>query len=474
MSDIVYVCLSDMHFGEEDSLLTNLRAGYSDIDTSEPSPVLKQLVKCLEFLISRNQRRKKPKLILNGDILEMALCSTEEAAMAFERFIELTMKKDKELFDNKILYIPGNHDHHLWETAREKQYVDYIRKSKKKQLDTPWQVTNLFVAKGRGAVPSSFLTTLVHRRFPKIVIEIAYPNLGLLNQDSSRCVVFHHGHFLDPLYRLMTTLRTLAFPERREPSTIWDVEAENFAWIDFFWSTLGRSGQAGEAIERIYEKMYDPKQFKRFLHDFIDNVDHKYNLPGIDLLANRVLKSMASAFVENQVKVLERKDVKEPLSSKIKDGLRWYIDGVLREQIRGELDRKVPSDVTFVFGHTHKPFSHTIEKEESFKPINAYNTGGWVVESVKPELFHGATVLLVDSALNCTHVRLYNEQVNPSSYAVTVEVSPREREQVNPLFNRISSLVDPAAEPWGTFSTLVSEETQIRRQNLERRIQARE
>jgi len=265
MAYIAYVCLSDMHFGEEDSLLTNLRVGSSKIDTSQPSAVLKQLVKCLKFLILRNRGKKKPKLILNGDILELALCSTKEAAMAFERFIELTMKKDKELFDSKIIYIPGNHDHHLWETAREGQYVNHLGKSKKKQLDAPWQVTNMFVAKGRGAVPSNFLTTLVQRRFPEVVIEIAYPNLGLLNQDASRCIVFHHGHFLDPLYRLMTTLRTLAFPKRREPLAIWDIEAENFAWIDFFWSTLGRSGEAGIAIERVYEKMHDPKQFNKFL-----------------------------------------------------------------------------------------------------------------------------------------------------------------------------------------------------------------
>ncbi|UCF16803.1 MAG: metallophosphoesterase [Phycisphaerales bacterium] len=472
MADIAYVCLSDMHFGEEDSLLTNLRVGSSRIDTSQPSAVLKQLVRCLKFLISQNRGKKKPKLILNGDILELALCSTKEAAMAFERFVELTMKKGQELFGSKIVYIPGNHDHHLWETAREKQYTNHIGRSKKKQLDEPWRTTSMFVATGSGTVPSGFLTTLVQRRFPEVAIEIAYPNLGLLNQDASRCVVFHHGHFLDPLYRLMTTLRTLAFPKRREPLAIWDIEAENFAWIDFFWSTLGRSGEAGKAIERVYEKMYDPKQFKTFLHDFIDNLDHKYDLPSIDWVTNRILKGMATAFVKKQAKVLERKDVKDPLSNKIEDGLRWYIDGTLREQIRGERDHKMPRDVTFVFGHTHKPFSRTLEKKTSRKAINAYNTGGWVVESVKPQPLHGGTVMLVDKDLNCAHVRLYNEEVNPLDYAVNVEVSLRDSKRANPLLNRISSLVNPAGEPWSTFSSLVSEETEVRRKNLEHRIRA--
>lgn len=477
MADIAYVCFSDMHFGEEDSLLTNLKVGTSKIDTSQPSPVLKQLVKCLESLVSQNRGKKKPKLILNGDILELALCSTREAAMAFEGFIELTMKKGKELFDNEIIYVPGNHDHHFWETAREMQYINHLGKSKKKQLDAPWQVTNMFAAKGHGSVPSNFLTTLVRRRdVSEAEIQVAYPNLGLLklNKNASRCVVFHHGHFLDPLYRLMTTFRTLAFPKRREPLTIWDIEGENFAWIDFFWSALGRSGEAGKAIERVYEKMYDPKQFKKFLHDFIDNLERKYNLPGYDRGAKIVLKLAATAFVNEQAKVLERRNTKNPLSDKIDEGLRWYFDVTLREQIRGEQNRKMPSDITFVFGHTHKPFSKTLEKKTSRKAINAYNTGGWVVESVKPQPLHGGTVMLVDKALNCAHVRLYNEKVNPLDYAVKVEVSPRDSKRANPLLNRISSLVNPAAEPWRSFSSLVAEETEIRRKNLAHRIKARE
>jgi hypothetical protein len=35
MPDIRYVCLSDMHFGEEDSLMTNLKTASRDTDPSE-------------------------------------------------------------------------------------------------------------------------------------------------------------------------------------------------------------------------------------------------------------------------------------------------------------------------------------------------------------------------------------------------------------------------------------------------------
>ena len=117
--DVCYVCISDMHLGEEDSLLTNIEGG--NLDTGKPSEVMVKLVECLKKIIDNNKGSKKPTLILNGDILELALTRTNIAAMTFDRFLELIISETNPLFD-RIIYIPGNHDHHLWELAREKQY----------------------------------------------------------------------------------------------------------------------------------------------------------------------------------------------------------------------------------------------------------------------------------------------------------------------------------------------------------------
>ena len=102
MADIRYVCLSDMHLGEEDSLLTNLKTSSTETDPTSPSPVMEQMVECLKELILKNESDKKPTLILNGDILEMALSTTNEAAMVFERFIELIMPEDNKFFERKF------------------------------------------------------------------------------------------------------------------------------------------------------------------------------------------------------------------------------------------------------------------------------------------------------------------------------------------------------------------------------------
>ena len=54
--------------------------------------------------------------------MELALANDNVAAMVFWRFLDFAMEAGYELFGN-IIYIPGNHDHHLWESARETQYV---------------------------------------------------------------------------------------------------------------------------------------------------------------------------------------------------------------------------------------------------------------------------------------------------------------------------------------------------------------
>src|SRR5690349_17337227 len=107
MPDIRYVCLSDLHLGADNSVLTTIKPGSIDVDPSQANPTLRGFVACLRALIAQNASPEKPRLILNGDILEMALSDTNVAAMMFERFIDLIFPPDGEaLFDTHMLYLP--------------------------------------------------------------------------------------------------------------------------------------------------------------------------------------------------------------------------------------------------------------------------------------------------------------------------------------------------------------------------------
>ena len=58
MPDIQYVCLSDMHLGAQNSLLTNLTPKNASSETSVASPVLSALVECLKELIAQNENKE--------------------------------------------------------------------------------------------------------------------------------------------------------------------------------------------------------------------------------------------------------------------------------------------------------------------------------------------------------------------------------------------------------------------------------
>jgi len=475
MGDIRYVCLSDTHFGEEDSLLTNLKTASTDTDPTQPSPVMVQLVECLRSLISTNPRAKKPTLILNGDILELALSNTNEAAMVFERFIELILRTHGKLF-KEIVYIPGNHDHHLWELARETQYVNHIADIRPgTYLPIPWHSTNMFVEDDPNPLLSYFLTGIVKRipRLKDFVVKTAYPNFGLFREDKQKCVVFTHGHFIEPLYQAMSTLRDLIFPGRERPRHIWDIEAENFAWIDFFWSTMGRSGEAGQDIELLYEKMQNRKEFRKLLYATADNLARKYDLPGWgDVMEAKIAKWVFSAMVKKTTG-MERTRTKSPLSKEAKKGLRAYMNGPLREQILTERKENMPRDVTLVFGHTHKPFQNDMNFKGYPEWVNVYNTGGWIVESVNPEPMHGGAIILLDEDLNAVSLRMYNEDADHKKYSVRVEEAAHAGENKNPFYHKIRSLVKASDEPWKTFSSVVADTVRKRAQNLRARINER-
>lgn len=75
-----------------------------ETDDTQASEVLIKMVACLRDVVSKNTDTQKPVLVLNGDIVELALTSTNKASMAFERFIELVMPADGEALFDKMYY----------------------------------------------------------------------------------------------------------------------------------------------------------------------------------------------------------------------------------------------------------------------------------------------------------------------------------------------------------------------------------
>jgi hypothetical protein len=461
LPDIRYVCLSDLHFGAENSILTCLVKGDVIVDTATASSVLDGLVAALTVLIEANEdKTRKPILILNGDVLELALASDNVALMVFELFLDRIFPPDGEfLFDHTILYQVGNHDHHLWETAREVQYADLLKEfGPDVPLPIPWHTTKLYYRDDTRPVYSELLEQLARRRAHRdgINVRVSYPNMGIRSEDGRTSIVFHHGHFVESMYHLMTTLKTFIFPGRLLPTEVWDIEAENFAWIDFFWSTLGRSGQVGEDVGLIYDMLQSDAAIQTLSSNLAAGITATSTRTGI--LASfrwliRPVVDKAIKMIASRIAASERKAPKTALSRDAETGLMAYLSGPLIKQLAGESpsqDGRLPEQVKLVFGHTHKPFVGSRVVPGLANPVRIFNTGGWVVDTLEIEPLHGANMVLIDENLEVACIRLYNQATNPAAYRVKLDSGlPEEK---GPFYQRLSGLIRPDNEPWRSFS----------------------
>ena len=149
------------------------------------------------------------------------------------------------------------------------------------------------------------------------------------------------------------------------------------------------------------------------------------------------------------------------------------MEGPLSDQIQIECDFHIPDDVTFVFGHTHRPFAKDLDSIRGYSGwVNVYNTGGWVIGKAKTQRTHGGAVILVDEELDTVSLRMYNEADTPADYRVSVEWSVHPGETPTPFQQRITGLVKPGDEPWKTFSEEVAPALAIRKQYMDERINA--
>ncbi|MEM9070823.1 MAG: metallophosphoesterase [Myxococcota bacterium] len=462
---IRYVCLSDTHFGEEDSLLTCLKDDEYACDPRHASPVLVSLVESLTHLLQPLE--EQPTLVLNGDILELAFANYSQSLATFERFMELTVSPGREIF-RKVVYLPGNHDHHVWEIARETQYVNTVLRNHHYE-DGPPPPIHATPLEQDGSVVSFLLDPLMRhvrgvddpRAFLDYPVFIAYPNLGFFSPQRDRAVVLHHGHFLESLYMMMSALRRKLFPDDPPVETVAQLEGENWAWIDFVWSLLGRSGDAGMRAEILYKRLQYPMNLRNFISDLAIRIAKTADLPMIpgDWLETKVLKLIFSKAASRLGG--ERLRVGDSGDAEIERGLERYLFNYTYRQLTDEYDH-VPEDVAFVFGHTHKPFQRMVEDPRGHF-VEVYNTGGWVVDNADREPTRGASIVLIGEDLEIVSLRVYHDGTDEPQVTVSTVGSRAEE-----LRTWVEARVRDPEGPWARLVETITREAAIRRDHLHR------
>jgi len=460
VAEIRYVIVSDLHFGAENSMMTMLNerpatttdTGFS-VDPQRPSPVLSLVVDGLRQLIG--DQEKPPTLILAGDILDLALSPDNLSAMTFRNFARLAFGTGRPIFDSVVHYLPGNHDHHLWEGTRENQYTDYLTSQPADaDLVLPWHTTKLLPSAERPTANSALLTGLIRSQpgGEKVDVRVSYPNMALRTPDQRRCLIVSHGHFTESIYSLMSTLKDTLYPSQR-PSGFEDIETleeENFAWIDFFWSTLGRSGEVGTDMGMIYADLTSPADIDGLVANLTRAMLAKGKGPAWLHPAERWAVNRIFQWEANHVATSERGTPSATLTPKGQAGLRAYLAGPILRQLQDEW-KQIPEEVTFVYGHTHKPFIYRWSVAGFPGPVRIYNTGGWVVDTAQPAPVQAGAAVLVNSELEAASVQFYRQETANAASPVQL-LPPAEGESPSAWHAELASRIDPAAEPWASLA----------------------
>jgi hypothetical protein len=464
-SHIRYVVLTDVHLGAGNSILTQVQPGRTVADTHRPSPALLSLADCLRALVAGcNGSGRPPTLIAAGDLIDLALSAAERALPVLGLLAEALMAGDDPVVDDEVILLPGNHDHLTWDYARQRWLEDRLVAVGGRLDGSPSHRIGPMLLDREPVIVSVPLTALLRAsaRRPGARVRVLYPDLALPSADGRRLVLVTHGHYIDPVCTSMSEFARMFAPHAKLPADAETLERENWPWIDFFFSSMTRSGRPGELVELIYEALQDEQAFERIVDAVARNVTlDQGRLKGG---AERwTIRHVAGGLAGKLAAARERGDQSGVLSPGARKALGTYI-GALRQRVQSDLGGP-PDDASLILGHTHKPFAEWWAGDAwPGGGIGVLNTGGWVVDHRDPRPLEGGAVALVDDDLNVALVRLYQQVEDPSAWSITVETAG---DRAGEFAGLLRGFIDPGTPPWSTFAASAAGLVLERRREIE-------
>lgn len=413
--------------------------------------------KALVATIGELKPVEKPELVLLGDVMDMSLAKPEDSARVLKSFFQYL--KIGETF-GPISFVPGNHDHELW--TAERYGVSQGHGTDPTKPDFWAHTSPAFDAPGKMGT-NDILNRILNLAGWKGSAATYYPNLGLLpsvdaGQGPRRAVVLHHGHYVESAYKLMTRLLAVLMGRPAPRMTAENLEAANGSWIDFVWSTLGDDGTVGEEVsvaQRLLEtggaahalQLHLARLMSKQLQEMLPLPHSKDVSTWVGYFSDAMVDAFVGAYSQ-----LERYSYSEYLSEASRQGLVDYIAEVVMAQIEGELAAdQMPEHLTFVFGHTHKPFTDRVVVPGVSRPVSVYNTGGWVVDTSHLSTVEGAAVLFIDEQLNTALLHLYALSEGGDVSMPFVTSSDPGPDAENPMFQKLHDAVKAQSAAWESF-----------------------
>ena len=180
----------------------------------------------------------------------------------------------------------------------------------------------------RPTMEHPLLEDAVHylRNTERAQVRVVYPDLALTSADGQRAVFVTHGHYMEPVGTLFSAMARLADPSSPPLDNVDLIERENWAWVDFFWGSMGRSTRTGALIEKLYDSMQDPRAVQAMLGGLALSVT-KHQSPWLAKLEGWGIRRVVGRIVTNKLHERERNQTDEVLGEGSRRGLTLVLRG---------------------------------------------------------------------------------------------------------------------------------------------------
>jgi predicted phosphodiesterase len=320
--------ISDTHFGDRNCVLADANNSY-----------YKNL---LQTLSANNSGEKYQFLIILGDVLDLAVSNYYDAINAAQPFFNGI----KDLFD-KIIIIPGNHDHDLWTMLQFQEQV-VNQDSPKQNLWT----ASAFLYNINGALSLETKPdpdqayhegTFLDRIFPNKFI-VASPNLYLVDKDKT--ILLTHGQYFEFAWAFLSDWTARAF--RDDLNKIPMDGLQHILGDDFLTNQAICSGLGQSEVN---------------LANIIQNLEHDFKeknyKPIIKYIINFILSYLKGADIANEIH-----NGKQEISAFLKSVFASVIfttkDHNDLDLLEQELKKELSIALTSKFTHLEKGFESEI------------------------------------------------------------------------------------------------------------------
>jgi len=412
--DMVAVILSDIHIGDDRGIVSREPDdGYVAVNGAFVREELPEKLAAVNQIVQA-QGKKIHTLILNGDVWDVAVRSVAVVADVAAAFFE-AVRLDH--YFDEILFLPGNHDHHLWQLLQTQTCIlrplenrlppasasggSIVREFPNAQsgfLDLPSGTLTIPGVQGP-YVGDVYLSALTGGTLP---VNVVYPNLFIRVHMAAGTegTVVTHGHFFELAWSLLSDLVAEVLEKREVVLDLATLEMLNAPLTEFInFSLAQQDGRVAEIVSSIYDgartgTIPELAELRDGLIAILEEVLNTANVGATVHWVREELLKLVAGYLMRRVGGKARGAVQTTSTARPAPSSARFDTSFLDHP---EAQRRIGVFLTMsqaqlgvtpirrlVFGHTHDAFATRTQKIAGTGPIEVWNTGGWVPEQGRP------------------------------------------------------------------------------------------